>query len=133
MTQNPAQHNCIANTKRDILCWHVTAQITRQLRTEGFPALGLHGDKSQHERDWVLAEFKGGKHPIMLATDVAARGLGTVWHGGGGGDHYLPTCFDLLVYTLLHQKASSSSGLVACSTVYGLCITRDEYHVSCST
>eukprot|EP00798_Chlamydomonas_sp_ICE-L_P029125 gene29125-32343_t len=50
-------------------------QLTRQLRTDGFPALGLHGDKSQQERDWVLAEFKSGSHPIMLATDVAARGL----------------------------------------------------------
>ncbi len=43
---------------------------------DGFPALGLHGDKNQIERDWVLAEFKSGKHPIMIATDVAARGLG---------------------------------------------------------
>ena len=43
---------------------------------DGFPSLGLHGDKSQQERDWVLAEFKKGSHPIMIATDVAARGLG---------------------------------------------------------
>lgn len=50
--------------------------VTRQLRMDGWPALSIHGDKSQHERDWVLAEFKSGKHPIMIATDVAARGLG---------------------------------------------------------
>ena len=43
---------------------------------DGWPALSIHGDKSQQERDWVLAEFKGNKSPIMLATDVAARGLG---------------------------------------------------------
>ncbi|KFM28219.1 DEAD-box ATP-dependent RNA helicase 20 [Auxenochlorella protothecoides] len=49
--------------------------VTRQLRQDGFPALSIHGDKTQQERDWVLAEFKNGKHPIMLATDVAARGL----------------------------------------------------------
>ncbi|EFN58247.1 hypothetical protein CHLNCDRAFT_30080, partial [Chlorella variabilis] len=49
--------------------------VTRQLRMDGWPALSIHGDKSQHERDWVLAEFKAGKHPIMIATDVAARGL----------------------------------------------------------
>ena len=29
--------------------------VTRQLRTEGWPALSIHGDKSQQERDWVLA------------------------------------------------------------------------------
>ena len=30
-------------------------EVTRQLRTEGWPALSIHGDKSQLERDWVLA------------------------------------------------------------------------------
>uniref|UniRef100_A0A0M3INV4 Helicase C-terminal domain-containing protein n=1 Tax=Ascaris lumbricoides TaxID=6252 RepID=A0A0M3INV4_ASCLU len=34
-----------------------------------------HGDKGQSERDWALGEFKAGKTPILLATDVAARGL----------------------------------------------------------
>ncbi|CAA0820933.1 DEAD-box ATP-dependent RNA helicase 30 [Striga hermonthica] len=50
-------------------------QVTRQLRMDGWPALAIHGDKSQDERDWVLAEFKNGRSPIMIATDVAARGL----------------------------------------------------------
>ncbi|KAK6148313.1 hypothetical protein DH2020_019225 [Rehmannia glutinosa] len=50
-------------------------QVTRQLRMDGWPALSIHGDKSQDERDWVLAEFKTGRSPIMIATDVAARGL----------------------------------------------------------
>lgn len=54
-------------------------QITRQLRMDGWPALSIHGDKSQAERDWVLSEFKAGKSPIMTATDVAARGLGTLY------------------------------------------------------
>ena len=56
-------------------------QITRQLRMDGWPALSIHGDKSQAERDWVLSEFKAGKSPIMTATDVAARGLGMYEHG----------------------------------------------------
>ncbi|KAK8946807.1 DEAD-box ATP-dependent RNA helicase 30 [Platanthera zijinensis] len=50
-------------------------QVTRQLRMNGWPALSIHGNKQQAERDWVLAEFKSGKSPIMTATDVAARGL----------------------------------------------------------
>jgi hypothetical protein len=33
-------------------------------------------NRAQQERDWVLAEFKSGRSPIMLATDVASRGLG---------------------------------------------------------
>ncbi|CAN6448943.1 unnamed protein product [Victoria cruziana] len=51
-------------------------QVTKQLRMGGWPALSIHGDKSQAERDWVLTEFKTGSNPIMTATDVAARGLG---------------------------------------------------------
>jgi ATP-dependent RNA helicase DDX5/DBP2 len=37
--------------------------------------LSIHGDKQQNERDWVLNEFKTGKSPIMVATDVASRGI----------------------------------------------------------
>lgn len=36
----------------------------------------MHGDKSQNERDYVLREFRNGRCPILVATDVAARGLG---------------------------------------------------------
>ncbi|GKD22916.1 DEAD-box ATP-dependent RNA helicase 20, partial [Tanacetum coccineum] len=53
-------------------------QVTRQLRMDGWPALSIHGDKRQDERDWVLAEFKSGRSLIMTATDVAARGLGRI-------------------------------------------------------
>uniref|UniRef100_A0A6B2F4Q3 RNA helicase n=3 Tax=Crotalinae TaxID=8710 RepID=A0A6B2F4Q3_BOTNI len=50
--------------------------LTRKMRRDGWPAMGIHGDKSQQERDWVLNEFKHGKAPILIATDVASRGLG---------------------------------------------------------
>ncbi|KAJ3396080.1 ATP-dependent RNA helicase dbp2, partial [Lobulomyces angularis] len=50
-------------------------EITYYLRQDGFGALGIHGDKKQNERDWVMNEFKTGKSPILIATDVAARGL----------------------------------------------------------
>jgi ATP-dependent RNA helicase DDX5/DBP2 len=50
-------------------------EITIALRRAGIAALSIHGDKQQREREWVLAEFKAGTHPIMVATDVAARGL----------------------------------------------------------
>ena len=36
----------------------------------------VHGDKKQEERDWVIGEFRSGSSPILVATDVAARGLG---------------------------------------------------------
>jgi ATP-dependent RNA helicase DDX5/DBP2 len=49
--------------------------LTREMRTDGWPALCMHGDKKQEERDWVLKEFKEGKSPILVATDVASRGI----------------------------------------------------------
>ena len=55
-------------------------EITSYLRAEGWPALAIHGDKAQNERDWVLAEFRSGRSPIMVATDVAARGIGMFFH-----------------------------------------------------
>lgn len=54
----------------------VADDITKYLRQDGWPALAIHGDKEQRERDWVLGEFRAGRSPILIATDVASRGLG---------------------------------------------------------
>ena len=51
-------------------------EITTYLRSDGWPALAIHGDKEQNERDWVLDEFRKGKTLLWLQTDVAARGIG---------------------------------------------------------
>ncbi|QSL64619.1 hypothetical protein MERGE_001920 [Pneumocystis wakefieldiae] len=53
----------------------IADSITKYLRQDGWPALAIHGDKQQSERDWVLNEFRTGKCPIMVATDVASRGI----------------------------------------------------------
>jgi ATP-dependent RNA helicase DDX3X len=42
---------------------------------KGFPACSIHGDKSQREREDALRSFKSGQTPVMVATDVASRGL----------------------------------------------------------
>merc|ERR1712125_89386 len=49
--------------------------LTRSLRSDGYQARAMHGDKSQEERDWVLKEFKSCQSTLLVATDVAARGL----------------------------------------------------------
>ncbi|XP_013380174.1 ATP-dependent RNA helicase dbp2-like isoform X2 [Lingula anatina] len=49
--------------------------LGRRMRRDGWPAVCIHGDKSQPERDYVLNEFKNGRTPILVATDVASRGL----------------------------------------------------------
>lgn len=38
--------------------------------------MGIHGDKSQNDRDYVLNQFRHNNIDILVATDVAARGLG---------------------------------------------------------
>ncbi|XP_044737301.1 ATP-dependent RNA helicase dbp2-like [Chrysoperla carnea] len=49
--------------------------ITKTIRRDGHSAICIHGDKSQPERDYVLTEFRSGKASVLVATDVAARGL----------------------------------------------------------
>ena len=50
-------------------------QLYRTLRDQGMNVKALHGDLSQGQRDGVMLAFKGGRVPILVATDVAARGL----------------------------------------------------------
>ncbi|KAL7190361.1 hypothetical protein ACSBR2_022606 [Camellia fascicularis] len=49
-------------------------QLSRSLIRQ-FGAAAIHGDKSQGERDYVLNQFRTGRCPVLVATDVAARGL----------------------------------------------------------
>ncbi|HBH46566.1 MAG TPA: ATP-dependent helicase [Candidatus Jacksonbacteria bacterium] len=56
-------------TKRDV------EQLTRDLINKGFRAESLHGDKRQRERRRYLTQFRENKINILVATDVAARGL----------------------------------------------------------
>ncbi len=57
-------------------------QLFRTLRDRGMNVKALHGDMSQGSRDGVMLAFKSGRLPILVATDVAARGLdiSTVTH-----------------------------------------------------
>ncbi len=50
-------------------------ELENSLRNEGYPATSIHGDRAQWEREEALKLFKSGRLPILVATDVAARGL----------------------------------------------------------
>jgi ATP-dependent RNA helicase DeaD len=52
-----------------------TARLDRTLRDRGIRSKALHGDMSQGQRDGVMISFKEHKSPLLVATDVAARGL----------------------------------------------------------
>jgi ATP-dependent RNA helicase DeaD len=51
------------------------ARLDDQLRDRGLRVKALHGDMSQGQRDGVMIQFKDHKLPLLVATDVAARGL----------------------------------------------------------
>ncbi|XP_013190638.2 ATP-dependent RNA helicase p62 [Amyelois transitella] len=57
------------NTKRFV------DNLTLMLKRNGWPAVGIHGDRTQLQRDTIINRFKSGHTNILVATDVAARGL----------------------------------------------------------
>lgn len=54
---------------------HGANRLAEQLGTDGITAAAIHGNKSQGARTRALAEFKAGKVRVLVATDIAARGL----------------------------------------------------------
>ncbi|XVE71436.1 hypothetical protein DITRI_Ditri10aG0149800 [Diplodiscus trichospermus] len=50
-------------------------ELEHWLSRNGFPSIAIHGDKVQMEREQALRSFKSGATPILVATDVASRGL----------------------------------------------------------
>ena len=54
---------------------HGADNISKTLRAKGMRCEALHGDKSQCQRQRALDDFKSGKSRIMVATDIAARGI----------------------------------------------------------
>jgi len=57
------------NTKRRV------DKLVESLKARGYLTEGLHGDMQQNQRDRVMSEFRGGGIDIVVATDVAARGI----------------------------------------------------------
>ncbi|RDC72095.1 ATP-dependent helicase [Rhodovulum sp. 12E13] len=54
---------------------HGAERLMKQLDRAGFAAASIHGNKSQGQRDRALAAFRAGEVRVLVATDVAARGL----------------------------------------------------------
>ena len=54
---------------------HGANKLSEQLTKDGIPSLAIHGNKSQSARTRALAEFKSGTLQVLVATDIAARGI----------------------------------------------------------
>ena len=66
---NPKLSLVFCNTKK------MVDELSEELKSRGYMAEGLHGDMKQAQRDRVMADFRNGKTEILIATDVAARGI----------------------------------------------------------
>ena len=53
----------------------MTDRLTSRLQKEGYDAQALHGDIPQSKRNVVMSDFKKGRFPVLVSTDVAARGI----------------------------------------------------------
>ncbi len=67
--KKPASTMIFCNTKK------MVDELTEALISRGFPAIGLHGDMKQAQRTQVMNSVKSGRSTILIATDVAARGI----------------------------------------------------------
>jgi len=54
---------------------HGADRVVKQLHARGIKSEAIHGNKSQNARERALANFKSGKIPVLVATDIAARGI----------------------------------------------------------
>ncbi len=66
---DPKRALIFCNTKR------MVDELTEHLKARGYEVEGLHGDLTQGQRDTVMNLFRGGRTNILIATDVAARGI----------------------------------------------------------
>jgi len=80
------------------------------LYRNGFPATSIHGDRSQQEREQALRSFKSGATPILVATDVAARGL-DIPHVAHVINFDLPNDIDDYVHRIGRTGRAGKSGL----------------------
>ncbi|KAL6959022.1 DEAD-box ATP-dependent RNA helicase 37 [Sarracenia purpurea var. burkii] len=76
----------------------------------GFPATTIHGDRTQQEREQALRSFKSGNTPILVATDVAARGL-DIPHVGHVVNFDLPNDIDDYVHRIGRTGRAGKTGL----------------------
>jgi ATP-dependent RNA helicase RhlE len=67
--QNDGSFLVFARTK------HGADRLAKRLSRLGLPAVAMHGDRTQNQRNQALAGFREGRYRILVATDVAARGI----------------------------------------------------------
>jgi ATP-dependent RNA helicase DDX5/DBP2 len=93
--------------------------ITRSLYQEYWPVVSIHGDKAQYERDQAIRMLKSGEASILVATDVAARGLDVK-------DVMMVINFDMCdIENYVHRIGRTARGLATEGTALSLFTSED--------
>ena len=71
LVEQPGVFNALVFTRTK----HGADRVAKDLVRDGIPALAIHGDKSQSARQNALKKFKSGDLKVLVATDIAARGI----------------------------------------------------------
>jgi ATP-dependent RNA helicase RhlE len=89
---------------------HGADKIVRQLAASGIVANAIHGNKSQPQRERALADFKSGRVKVLIATDIAARGIDV-----SGVSHVinydLPNVFEQYVHRIGRTARAGAEGI----------------------
>jgi superfamily II DNA/RNA helicase len=88
---------------------HRVEKLSRQLVASGFKAESIHGNKSHGQRQRALSKFKNGKISVLVATDVAARGI-HVDDISHVINYDLPNTFDDYVHRIGRTGRGTSKG-----------------------
>jgi ATP-dependent RNA helicase DeaD len=101
--ENPEQAIVFVRTKAGV------DRLSRRLNDDGVRVKALHGDMSQGSRDGVMIAFKSGRERLLIATDVAARGLDIT-----GVSHVInydiPNSLDIYVHRIGRTGRAGESG-----------------------
>ncbi|CAH0478987.1 unnamed protein product [Peronospora belbahrii] len=80
-------------------------RVERMLHQRGWTCVAIHGDRNQHQRSEAVEQFKSGKVPLLIATDVAARGLDIP-----GVEYVLNYSFPLTIEDYVHRIGRTGRG-----------------------
>eukprot|EP00668_Euglena_longa_P002014 GGOE01002343.1.p1 GENE.GGOE01002343.1~~GGOE01002343.1.p1 ORF type:complete len:663 (-),score=76.54 GGOE01002343.1:715-2499(-) len=104
LTRIPGLSLVFTETKRD------ADALENFLHMQGIHATSIHGDRTQQEREDALRSFKTGRTPVLVATDVAARGL-DINNVAHVIQYDLPNCIDDYVHRIGRTGRAGNTGL----------------------
>jgi ATP-dependent RNA helicase RhlE len=91
---------------------HGADRLTRRLSRSGHAATQIHGDRSQSQRNSALRSFTEGKHRVLVATDVAARGI-DVKHVAHVVNYDMPKLAEDFVHRVGRTGRASRKGIAS--------------------